>query len=170
MMQEFLLNNIETYISLMSKIQEGIIIHKEDTSIVYVNPSACKILGLSENQLLGKTAMNHEWYFVNEDNEAMSLDSYPVNILFNTEEDISQMLIGIHSSQEDLKWVELNASITRNEKNERIALMIFSDVTARKNAFDDAEFFKKLVDIVDTGITVSDPSSEKAYLMNKLVK
>ena len=54
MMQEFLLTNIETYISLMSKIKEGIVIHQEDTSIVYANPSACKILGLSEDQLLGK--------------------------------------------------------------------------------------------------------------------
>ena len=102
----------------------------------------------------------HEWYFVNEDNEALSFDAYPVNLLFSCEEDISQMIIGVHSSKTDLKWVELSASIARNVTNERMALMIFSDVTARKKAFEDAELFRKLVDIVDTGITISDPYLE----------
>ena len=164
-MKEFLLNNIETYISLMSKIKDGIVIYKEDMSIVYANPSACDILGLSEDQLLGKTAMNHEWHFVNEEKEAISLDEYPVNLLFNSEKDISKMLIGIHSSKIDLKWVEASASIAKNEKNERIAFIIFNDVTARKNTFDEAELFKKLVDIVDTGITISDPFLEDNPLL-----
>lgn len=158
MVQEFLLNNTKTFLSLLAKIEEGVIIHKEDTSIIYSNPSAGTILGLSEDELLGKSATNHEWYFVDESYKPLDIQEYPVNKLFRTNKNISHLLMGIYSSKASLKWVELSGSITLNEKNERMALVIFSDVTSRKNAYDEAELFKNLVEIADTGITISDPS------------
>jgi len=145
MVQEFLLNNTKTFLSLLAKIEEGVIIHKEDTSIIYSNPSAGTILGLSEDELLGKSATNHEWYFVDESYKPLDIQEYPVNKLFRTNKNISHLLMGIYSSKASLKWVELSGSITLNEKNERMALVIFSDVTSRKNAYDEAELFKNLV-------------------------
>lgn len=158
MAQKFLLNNTKTFLSLLANIEEGIIIYKEDTSIIYSNPSAASILGLSEDELLGKSVTNHEWYFINENHEPLDIQEYPVNKLFSSNENINHLLIGVYSSQANLKWIDINGSITLNDSNEPIALIIFSDVTSRKNAYDEVELFKNLVEIVDTGITISDPN------------
>jgi diguanylate cyclase (GGDEF)-like protein/PAS domain S-box-containing protein len=158
MAQQFLLNNIKTFLSLLGKLEEAVIMHKQDTSIIYANPSAATILGLSEEELLGKSASSHEWYFIDENHKRLEIAEYPVNKLLRSKKNITHMLLGVHSSKNNLKWIDVNGSITFNEFHEPIALITFTDVTSRKEAFNEAELFKNLIEIVDTGITISDPN------------
>ena len=159
-MKSFLVNNTKTFISLLSKLHEGVIIHAQDTSILYANPATTRILGLSEDELLGKNATNHEWYFINEEYEKIDLKDYPVNKLFNSDEIIQNQILGISLPNSTIKWVEINGSISRNEENENMALIVMNEVTDRKNAYDEAELFKHLVDTVNVGITISDPNQK----------
>lgn len=156
-MKDFLINNTRTFMSLLAKIHEGVIIHAQDTSILYANPSASEILGLSRDELLGRNISDYDIHFINEDYERIDIKDYPVNRLFDSNKSIEHQLMGIYLSESNLKWIDFNGSITLGEDGEKIALIIISDVTERKNAYDEAELFKHLVDVVDTGITISDP-------------
>ena len=157
-MKQFLHSHTSTFLSLLAKLQEGVIVHAQDTSITYANPAAVEILGLSQEELLGKTTTSHEWHFIDEDYRRLRVEEHPVNVLFKTQESLSNKLLGVYKNENELCWVDLNASITFNEKNEQIALVLLSDVTSRKEAYDKAELFQNLVNRTDVGVTLSDPS------------
>ncbi len=157
-MKNFLLHEPSVFLSLLAKLQEGVVIHNKDTAIVYANPSASVILGLSEEELLGQTATSSEWYFVDENYQKIDICDYPVNSLFKYNESIHNMLLGIHRPFKTTTWVDVSGSITQDDQGDKIALIVFTDVTARKEAYDRAELFMRVIESVDTGITITDPN------------
>lgn len=159
-MKDFLLHNTNTFLSLLSKLKEGIVIHNQDTSILYANPAAAKILNMSEDELFGQTDKSHDWYFIDQNYKKLAIENFPVNKIFRTNQNIENELIGVYESQENIKWLNVNATITKNEKNEPLALIVLTDVSDKKRAYDEVELFKQLVDTVDIGITISDPSQK----------
>ena len=157
-MINFLRNNTQTFLDLLSNIQDGVVIHRADSSILYANHSAGKILELNENELLGKTALNHDWYFIDKEYNRLHFSDYPITKLFATGKDIVHQIIGVHITPAHIKWLDLNATIAYTQTNEMVGLIIFSDITKLKNAYETSELFEKLVNSVDTGITISDPN------------
>jgi diguanylate cyclase (GGDEF)-like protein/PAS domain S-box-containing protein len=155
-MHNFFRNNLDTFTALLEHLNEGIIIHSDDTKILYANRAASKILGIEGDILLGKTAYDSAWYFVDENMDRLNVESYPVNKVFASNTNLNDELIGVHLPSGELRWIDINGTIVTDNHGNRTAMMVFSDVTDRKNAFDEAELFKKAIEAIDTGITISD--------------
>lgn len=147
-----------SFLSLLDRLNEGVVIHRCDTTILYANKAASEILGLPLDQIIGKNAADPVWNFTDEKLESLSIDDYPIQKLLHSHQNLVDQLIGIRSSDGTLKWADINGSLIAEEGEDPIALLFFSDVTDRKNAYDEAALFKHLVDVVDTGITITDPS------------
>ena len=64
----------ERYRSLLENLNAGVVAHASDTSILFVNPTACKLLGLTESQMLGKEVIDPQWKFLRNDKSDMPLD------------------------------------------------------------------------------------------------
>ena len=47
--------------SLLQNAHIGVVIHRWDTSIVYANPTAIKLLRLTYDQIIGKDAKDPKW-------------------------------------------------------------------------------------------------------------
>jgi len=45
------------------KLQVGIVVHGPDSKITFSNPRASELLGLSEDQIQGKVAIDPVWRF-----------------------------------------------------------------------------------------------------------
>lgn len=159
-MQGFLQNHTKTFLSLLDKLQEGIIIHSQDTSVIYANPIAVKILGFHEDELMGKSLSNHPWYFIDEDGERLPPHKHPVNKIFQMQESIQDELIGIKKEDATIVWVKINGAINYDERGEPFALILIDDVTARKSAFDRAELFQNLINTISVGVTIADMNKE----------
>jgi diguanylate cyclase (GGDEF)-like protein/PAS domain S-box-containing protein len=147
-----------SFLSLLDHLNEGVIIHQSDSAILYANKAASDLLGISVDQLIGKTADDPIWNIVDEKSEPLKHENHPAKRLVSTNQNIVHQLIGIRRSDGAMKWCDVNGSLVIEEDNEQIALLFLSDVTDRKNAYDETALFKHLVDIVDTGITITDPS------------
>lgn len=147
-----------SFLSLLDRLNEGVVIHRCDTTILYANKAASEILGLPLDQIIGKNAADPVWNFTDEKLELLSIDDYPIQKLLHSHQNLVDQLVGIRSSDGTLKWADINGSLIAEEGEDPIALLFFSDVTDRKNAYDEAALFKHLVDVVDTGITITDPS------------
>lgn len=147
-----------SFLSLLDRLNEGVVIHRCDTTILYANKAASEILGLPLDQIIGKNAADPVWNFTDEKLEPLSIDDYPIQKLLHSHQNLVDQLVGIRSSDGTLKWADINGSLIAEEGEDPIALLFFSDVTDRKNAYDEAALFKHLVDVVDTGITITDPS------------
>ena len=126
----------ERYSSLLQHLETGVVVHAADTSIIMNNPRASELLGLSSEQMKGKVAIDPAWCFLNPDNSTMSLETYPVNRVLNTNQLIRNQILGIKQSiNAAIKWVNVNGFPVLNYENEITEIVIsFNDITERKLA------------------------------------
>lgn len=122
-------------LTLIQEIPTAVVVHGPDTQIIDSNRSAQELLGLTEEQLLGKTAIDKDWYFSNPDGSVMKIKDYPVNKVIATREPLKDYTLGIHHPHEKLGdhiWVLINANpVFLSDEIVRV-IVTFVDITERK--------------------------------------
>jgi PAS domain S-box-containing protein len=127
----------ERYHSLLVNLEAGIVVHAPDTSIIMNNPRASELLGLSDNQLRGKTAIDPAWKFVDEDNIPLPIEEYPVNRILTGKKPINQIFGIQQPGTNDITWVSVNGFQALNNTGGISEIVIsFLDITDRKQAED----------------------------------
>jgi len=126
----------ERYQNLLVNLETGIVVHAPDTSIVSNNPRASILLGLSEDQMKGKVAIDREWQFVTENQTPLSLEKYPVNQIVSSRKPIKDQILGIRQpGQSDIVWVTVNGFPAFDNSGEISEIVIsFNDITEHKQA------------------------------------
>ena len=118
---------------LVQNLLAGVVIHAPDTQIIFANGKASNLLGLTNDQMMGKTVIDPAWYFVHEDGTRMAVDEYPVAQVLATRAPIQNMEIGINRPvTNDRVWVLVNAfpEFDSDGRVHRI-VVIFLDITER---------------------------------------
>nr|WP_295082671.1 EAL domain-containing protein [uncultured Roseateles sp.] len=121
---------------LLTSLQTGIVVHARDTRILFCNPAAASILGLSQDQMLGKQAIDPRWCFVDDEGQALAPDAYPVSLVLASGQAVVDMVMGVRVPDEDeLRWVMVSAFAERDEaENIQHVVVNFHDITEMKNA------------------------------------
>jgi PAS domain S-box-containing protein len=134
--EEALRESEERYRSIIHKIQAAIVVHDADTRITACNSKSQELLGLTEDQMLGKTAMDSEWKFLNADGESMSLKEYPVNQVLATQQPLRDLIVGIYRPNKvEQVWVLINADpVFDYKENIQQVIVTFMDITELKKA------------------------------------
>ena len=122
------------YRSLLDNLSSGVVVHHADTSILLSNAMAAVLLGLTQDQMLGKAAPDPGWSFLRDDSTPMPLEEYPVNLVLLSGEPLKNYVIGIrHAGRTEPTWVICNAYPVRDDAGTLIqAVVTFTDITARK--------------------------------------
>ena len=126
----------ERFRSLLGNLEAGIVVHAADTSIVLNNGRAAELLGLTDDQMKGKVAIDPAWKFVHEDNRAFTLDEYPVNRIVKSKKPLRNQILGIqHPGKNNIVWVTVNGFPVLDAKGGIAEIVIsFIDITERKLA------------------------------------
>ncbi|MBP6180730.1 PAS domain S-box protein [Flavobacterium sp.] len=129
-----LLKSEERYRGLINNLDAGIVVHALDTSIIVNNQKASELLGLDDNQMKGKTAIDPAWKFLNEDNSALPIHKYPVNKIIKTKQAIKNKVYGINRPDtNDIVWLLINGFPEIDSNGEIFEVVIsFIDVTDQK--------------------------------------
>jgi PAS domain S-box-containing protein len=124
------------YRGLWTNLDAGIVVHAADTSIVMSNPRAAELLGLSEDQLHGRTAFDQEWRFLADSGDPLPLDQYPVNQIIATRAPLRSLIVGNNRpSIRGVAWASVNGVPVINDAGEIEEVLIsFVDITDIKNA------------------------------------
>ena len=124
------------YRDLVENMQAGVVAHGPDSGVLYSNPMASQLLGLTPDQMRGKTATDPDWCFIREDGSRMPLDEYPVNRALATAAPLSNMILGILGAGQDGPiWVQCDTHSIRNLDGELQQVVVtFFDITARKRS------------------------------------
>ncbi|MCK4983469.1 MAG: PAS domain S-box protein, partial [Victivallaceae bacterium] len=104
-----LIEREKQYSTLLNNLSTGIVIHAPDTRVIFSNPRASQLLGLSTSQMHGKTAIDPAWHFVMENGSKMTEDNYPVNQVLHTLHPLTGYIVGINRAKNDLAWLWVNA-------------------------------------------------------------
>ncbi len=122
-------NSEMRYRELINHSSSGIVIHGPDSVVLDCNKNAEEILGLTKEQMQGKTAMDPYWYFVNEDEEILDTCDYPVSKAISLQKSYKDYIIGIKQNNR-LCWVKVDGYIRFDSKKEINEIIIsFVDIT-----------------------------------------
>lgn len=124
----------ERYRDLLKNLDVGIIVHNKDTAIIYSNPKASELIGLSKEQIKDKDVSDPNWKFIKEDNKSLSSENYPVNQIICTKKPISNFIIGIiKTNRTDVRWFLVNGFPMFNNAGEIAEVVIsFIEITELK--------------------------------------
>ena len=119
--------------NLLRNLPAGVVVHAPDTSIVECNAMACSLLGLTAEQMHGKTSIDLAWAFVNEDRTPLRLEEFPVNRVAATRLPLSGLLVGVRvPGRPELTWVVCNAYPVSDVSGQVQQIVVtFVDVTPR---------------------------------------
>jgi PAS domain S-box-containing protein len=119
---------------LIDHLNAGVVEHAPDTKILFANQQACALLGLSLNQMMGKTAIDPAWCFLHEDKTLFLVEEYPVARVIATHAKVQDLEIGINRpNTNDQVWVSVNAFPEFESEGKLSKIIVtFIDITQRK--------------------------------------
>lgn len=132
---EFALRDREKrHSDLLNNLDEGIVVHALDTSIIISNPKASELLGLTEDEMKGKQSINSNWKFYDENNLPLPFEKYPVNQILTTKKSIKNFIVGVNRSlTNDTVLLLVNGFPVMNGSHEITEIVIsFVDITEIK--------------------------------------
>jgi PAS domain S-box-containing protein len=98
------------YRQLFDTMAEGVVYQNADGEIISANPAACRILGLSNDQINGRTSADPNWRAIGEDGAELPGDQHPSMIALRTGQPVTGAVMGIFNPQlGQTRWIRVNA-------------------------------------------------------------
>jgi PAS domain S-box-containing protein len=125
------------YASIVSSMDEGIVLQDADGKIRTCNASAEKILGLSADQMMGLTSIDPRWNAVHEDGSPYPGETHPAYLTLHTGKPYSNVIIGVHKPDGSLTWTSVNTQpiFRPGESKPSGVVASFTDVTEQRRAY-----------------------------------
>lgn len=122
--------------SILRNVAVGILVQGPNSEILENNQAACDMLGLSQDQLIGKTSFDIDWEVIHPDGRNFTPEEHPVPMSIKTEKAIQGIVMGVfRPSKKDLVWLLVDAIPVFDEDNILIYVICsFNDITNQKNA------------------------------------
>jgi diguanylate cyclase (GGDEF)-like protein/PAS domain S-box-containing protein len=136
--EQSLMSSEERYRSVVTAMSEGIVIQQADQAIVACNPSAERILGLSQDQLMGLTSIDPRWRSIHRDGSPFPGETHPPVVTLATGQAQSNVIMGVHRPDNSLVWISINTQplIHPGESVPYAVVVSFVDITDRQRSED----------------------------------
>ena len=140
-MEEALRASEARFRTSVDAMEEGLALQDENGSILFCNEGAERILGLSADQMRGRTSMDARWRAVRADGTDFPGDQHPAMVALRECAPQSNVVMGIHKPDGAMTWVNINAVPLLCEAHGGCqapkangVVVTFSDITERRRA------------------------------------
>jgi PAS domain S-box-containing protein len=132
--EEALRQSEERYRSVIAAMQDGILVLDADGSTRSCNAAAERILGLSAEQIMGRTPHDPRWRAVHEDGSTFPGEAHPPMVTLRTGRPCTDVVMGVHKPDGTLTWITINSQPQFQADGRALAGVVasFEDVTDRK--------------------------------------
>ncbi|AFL72727.1 PAS domain S-box protein [Thiocystis violascens] len=127
------------YRNLFETMAQGVVYQDADGHILSANPAAQRILGLTLDQMQGRTSLDPQWRAVREDGSDFPGTDHPGMVALRTGHEVSGVLMGVFNPErEDYRWINVHATPQFEPGAPRPyqVYATFEDVTEQKTAAD----------------------------------
>jgi PAS domain S-box-containing protein len=114
--------------AVFAMLSDGVVIQSEDGQIRNFNLSALELLGLSKEQLLGRSSLDPRWQAIREDGSDLPGVDHPAMVALRTGKPVKNAVMGIRLPTGQLRWIKVN-SVPYRESEKLKVITSFSDVT-----------------------------------------
>ncbi|MCP3892145.1 MAG: PAS domain S-box protein, partial [Desulfobulbaceae bacterium] len=134
--------------TLFESMVQGIVYQDRTGTIISANPAAENILGLTLDQMVGRTSVDPRWKTIHEDGSAFPGDTHPAMVSLKSGKPVKNVIMGISNPQNQKHtWVIVN-SMPRFNTGENVPYQVyttFEDITERKKAeADNLKLYERL--------------------------
>jgi PAS domain S-box-containing protein len=137
------------YKQLFETMVLGVVYQNAEGKILTANPAAERILGLSLDQLQGRTSIDSDWGAVREDGSDFPGEDHPAMVSLRTGKPVSNQIMGIQNPKEGrTNWILINAhpEFRHGENQPFRVFATFLDITesveAKSNLIQEEEKFR----------------------------
>jgi two-component system, chemotaxis family, CheB/CheR fusion protein len=138
--EEALRASEEEFRALFETLPLGVVYHASDGSIISANPSAATILGLTLDQILGKTSMDPRWKMIREDGSPVAGTHHPAMIALRSGHKEGPVVRGVfHPGKNAHIWLSITAMpvFKSGESMPSQVYATFEDITEKRQAEQD---------------------------------
>jgi PAS domain S-box-containing protein len=93
----------------MVATQEGMVLQLADGTIQAGNTACEQILGLTVEQMMGRTSVDHPWQSIHEDGSAFPGETHPAMVALQTGKPCLNVVMGFYKPNGQLVWLLLNS-------------------------------------------------------------
>ncbi len=137
--EEKLRESKDKFKNLVQNMPVGVLLQGPNTKILLSNQKALDLLGLTEDQILGKTSFDPDWGVIHEDGSEFPGSAHPVAQAIALGRPIRNVVMGVfRPRQGDRVWLHVDAEPQMDDdKNVLQVICTFIDITERKH-FEDS--------------------------------
>jgi PAS domain S-box-containing protein len=123
-------------LTLLNALHDGVVVMRADGAIVHCNRSAERILGLSVDQMTGRTTHDPRWQAIHEDGSPFPGEMHPVSVSLRTGQPVHNVVMGVRKPTGELTWIIINSEPLVHPDSGRPYAVVasFTDITELKQA------------------------------------
>ena len=132
--EQALRGQVVLYESVLASLVEGIVVQDLTGRIVAFNASALRILGLTSEQLTGRSSLDPSWAAVHADGSPFPGEQHPAMVTLRTGEPLLGVLMGVRLPGGGTRWISINTQPLRDGHSGPLQGVVcsFQDITARR--------------------------------------
>lgn len=132
--QEEIIQSRELIKNILNNTAVGIIVQGPEAEIINNNSAACQLLGLTQDQLLGKTKLNPFWKVIHEDGSTFTKEDQPVTLALKSLKPVNNIVMGVQRPlKKNIVWLLVDAVPVLGENKQLLYVICsFNEITKQK--------------------------------------
>ncbi len=124
------------YQAIFANLAEGIVLQAADGQTLTCNAAAERILGLSVEQMSGRSSLDPRWRAIHEDGSPFPSETHPAMVSLRTSLPMHAVTMGVHKPNGSLTWISINSQPLFGGDSDRPHAVVTSlvDITTRKQS------------------------------------
>ena len=115
---------------ILNTLTEGLVFQDAAGRIITWNPAAERLLGLSDDEMSGRTSIDPCWGSVHEDGTAWPGETHPAMEALSTGKPVRQQVMGVDHPRRGRVWLRVNAEPVLDPSGQAVSVLAaFSDIT-----------------------------------------
>ncbi|HPG38564.1 MAG TPA: PAS domain S-box protein [bacterium] len=139
------------YRTLFETMAQGVVYQDDKGFITSANPAAERILGLTLEQMQGRTSMHPEWRSIKEDGRPVPGEEHPAMLALKTGEKIFNVVMGVYNPEiKNYRWININATPEFNDSGKKPVRVYatIEDITERKQKEEELRKYSRTQEVL----------------------